>query len=75
MHVTCDGTSFVPSLKDISSFQQFYGKANELTLSVFNVDNIVTALVEDPYLVGNCSTNSVVAFQKGDGYMVLIPEL
>ena len=35
-------------------------------MSVFNVDNIVTALVEDPYLVGNCSTNSVVAFQNGE---------
>ena len=66
-NVTYDGTSFIPFPVDISSLEQSSdGKVNELTLSVFNVDNIVTALVEDPYLVGNCSTNSVVAFQNGE---------
>lgn len=66
-NVTYDGTSFIPFPVNISSLEQSAdGKVNELTLSVFNVDNIVTALVEDPYLVGNCSTNSVVAVQNGE---------
>ena len=65
-NVTYDGTSYIPFPVDISSLEQTSdGQVNELTLSVFNVDNIVTALVEDPFLVGNCTTNSVVAFQNG----------
>ena len=66
-NVTYDGTSYIPFPVDISSLEQTSdGQVNELTLSVFNVDNIVTALVEDPYIVGNCTTNSVVAFQNGE---------
>ena len=66
-NVTYDGTSFIPFPVNQSSIEQSSdGKVNELTLDVFNVDNIITALVEDPYLVGNCTTNSVVAFVNGE---------
>ena len=42
------------------------GKINELSMSIFNVDNIISVLVEDPYLVGNNSSNSVVAIVNGE---------
>jgi phage-related protein len=66
-NVSYDGTSYIPFPVNISSLEQSSdGKVNDLTLTVFNVDNIITALVEDPYLVGNCTTNSVVAFVNGE---------
>lgn len=66
-NVTYDGDSYIPFPVNQSSIEQSAdGKVNELTLSVFNVDNIITSLVEDPYIVGNCTTNSVVAFVNGE---------
>ena len=66
-NVTYDGTSYIPFPVNQSSISQSSdGQVNELTLDVFNVDNIITALVEDPYLVGNCTTNAVVAYVNGE---------
>ena len=62
-NVTYGGTSFVPYPVDISSISQGTdGKINELTLTVFNVDNIISTLVENPYLLGNNISNSCIAY-------------
>ena len=42
------------------------GQINELSLTMFNLDNIVSALVEDPFLVGNNQSNSCQAFVNGE---------
>ena len=66
-NVTYGGTSYIPFPVNISSIDQGSdGKINELTLSVFNVDNIVSALIEDPFISGNNSTNSVVGIVNGE---------
>lgn len=66
-NVLHQGDSYIPFPVNLSALEQSSdGKINELTLSVFNVDNIISALVEDPYLVGNCTTNSVVAYVNGE---------
>jgi hypothetical protein len=53
-NVTYDGDSYIPFPVDISNIAQGTdGKINELNLTIFNVDNIISALVEDPFLVGN----------------------
>jgi len=62
-NVTYGGTSFVPFPVDISSISQGTdGKINELTLTVFNVDNIISTLVENPYLLGNNISNACIAY-------------
>ena len=42
------------------------GSVDEITLDVFNVDNIITRLIEDPFLAGNNSSNSVTATVNGE---------
>jgi phage-related protein len=42
------------------------GKINELSLTLFNSDNIISALVEDPYLLGRANSNSVYATVNGE---------
>lgn len=42
------------------------GRVNELSLSVYNVDNLISVLVEDPYLVGTSNKNSVYAYINGE---------
>jgi phage-related protein len=61
-NVIHDGVSYIPFPVNLSGFDiNSDGKINELTLTIFNVDNIISALVEDPFLVGNNTSNSVVA--------------
>jgi len=65
-NVTYDGDSYIPFPVDISSLSQGTdGKINELTLTVFNVDNLISALVEDPFIVGNNTTWACVANVNG----------
>ena len=66
-NVTYGGSSFIPFPSQISSIEQSSdGKINELSLTVFNVDNIISALVEDPFLVGNNISNACQAFVNGE---------
>ena len=66
-NVTYGGSSFIPFPSQISSIEQASdGKINELSLTVFNVDNIISALVEDPFLVGNNTSNACQAFVNGE---------
>ena len=65
-NVTYDGESYIPFPIDITSIKQNQdGKIDDLTLTVFNVDNIISALVEDPFIVGNNITWSCVANVNG----------
>ena len=65
-NVTYDGESYIPFPINITSIKQNQdGKIDDLTLTVFNVDNIISALVEDPFIVGNNTSNSCVANVNG----------
>ncbi|MDC3305061.1 hypothetical protein OAV13_00915 [bacterium] len=66
-NVSLGGTSYIPYPVNASKISQgSEGTIDELTLEVFNVDNIITRLVEDPFLVGNNSSNSVTATVNGE---------
>ena len=66
-NVIHEGDSYIPFPSDISSIQQTGdGKINELSLTIFNLDNIISAIVEDPFLVGNNQSNSVQAHVNGE---------
>jgi len=66
-NVTYGSSSYMPYPVAIDSFDQGAdGKINDLSISLFNVDNIITSLIEDPYLVGNNISNSVVAYVNNE---------
>lgn len=66
-NVVHSGETYTPFPVNLSGMEQGSdGKINELSLSVFNVDNIISRLVEDPYLLGNNTSNSVVAYVNGE---------
>ena len=66
-NVSLGGTSYIPYPVNASKIGQgSEGTVDELTLEVFNVDNIITRLVEDPFLAGNNSSNSVTATVNGE---------
>lgn len=65
--VTYDGISYTPYPVNVSGLEQASdGKINELTLSVFNTDNLISYLVENPYLAGVNTSNSVSAYVNGE---------
>jgi len=50
-NVTHQGDSYIPFPVNISAINQSSdGQINELTLTMFNLDNIISALVQDPLL-------------------------
>src|SRR5210317_2118320 len=66
-NVSYGGTSYIPFPVNASRLGQgSEGSVDEITLDVFNVDNIITRLVEDPFLAGNNSSNSVTATVNGE---------
>lgn len=66
-NVSYAGTSYIPWPINVSGLEQASdGRVNELSLSVYNVDNVVSLLVEDPYLVGTSSANSVYGYVNGE---------
>lgn len=42
------------------------GKINEVTITISNFDNIISTFVENPFLAGNNSSNSVVALVNNE---------
>lgn len=65
--VKYDGISYTPYPINISGLEQASdGKVNELSLSVFNVDNYISSLVENPYLVGLNTSNSISTMVNGE---------
>lgn len=66
-NVTYDGISYIPFPVNVTGIEQASdGKINELTLSVFNVDNMLSQLVENPFLAGYNSSNAVMASVGGE---------
>lgn len=66
-NVSYGGTSYIPFPVNSSTISQgSEGAIEEVTIDIFNVDNIVTRLVEDPFLAGNNSSNSVQATVNGE---------
>jgi phage-related protein len=66
-NVTYGGVSYNPFPISISGIEQSSdGKINELTVTMFNVDNIISSLVENPYLAGNNISNSTMAHVNGE---------
>jgi len=66
-NVTFGGTSYVPYPIDSSGIElDSSGKVNEVTLTVSNFDNLITQLVENPFLVGNNNANAVTATVNGE---------
>jgi phage-related protein len=66
-NVTYGGTSYMPYPISISGVEQSSdGKINELSVTLFNVDNMISVLIEDPYLAGNNIANSTMAHVNGE---------
>ena len=66
-NVTYAGTSYQPFPVNISGIEQNSdGKINDLSLTLFNVDNMISVLVEDPNLLGNNTSNAVMATVNGE---------
>ena len=66
-NVVFDTKTYIPfPLNSTAIDQSSDGKINELTLTMFNFDNIVSRLVEDPFLAGNNTSNSVQATVNGE---------
>jgi phage-related protein len=66
-NVTYGGTSYIPFPINSTSFSQGNdGKVDEITIDIFNVDNVITRLVEDPFLAGNNSSNAVTGYVNGE---------
>lgn len=65
--VLSDSVAYTPVPIEVSGFEQSSdGKINDISLKVFNFDNIISAIVEDPFLVGNNTSNSVYAIVNGE---------
>ena len=61
-NVTFDGDSYSPYPINISPINQASdGEINEITVSVFNFENTISALVENPFIAGNNKANSAMA--------------
>ena len=66
-NVTYGGVTYSPFPINLTGLEQASdGKINELSLSVFNVDNMISYLVENPYLAGINTSNSVSARVNGE---------
>lgn len=66
-NVTYAGKSYLAFPVNFSSVEQSNdGKISEIQLTMFNFDNIITSLVEDPYLVGNNTSNACQATVNGE---------
>ena len=66
-NVSYGGTTYLPFPVSITGIEQSSdGKINELSVTMFNVDNIISRLVEDPYLAGNNISNATMAHINGE---------
>jgi len=66
-NVSYGGTSYIPFPVNASKLGMgSEGSVDEITLDIFNVDNIITRLIEDPFLAGNNASNSVTATVNGE---------
>lgn len=65
--VLYDGTEYIPYPVNFSAIETGSdGKINEVTITMSNFDNIISTFVENPFLVGNNTSNSVVALVNNE---------
>lgn len=66
-NVTYGGITYNPFPIGITTMDQSSeGRINELTVTMFNGDNLISAIVENPYISGNNISNSVLAHVNGE---------
>lgn len=66
-NVSMGSTTYMPFPVQSSGLEQGAdGKISDVTLTVYNVDNIISGLVENPHLAGNNASNSVMAIVNGE---------
>ena len=66
-NVTFGAQSYVPYPIDSTGIQlDSTGKINQITLRISNYDNLITTLVENPFLVGNNKSNGTTATVNGE---------
>lgn len=60
--VKYDNLEYIPFPVDFTGLETSSdGKINEVSLTISNFDNIISTFVENPFLAGNNSSNSVIA--------------
>lgn len=65
--VKFDGKNYQPYPMESGSIGlDSTGKINDISISISNYDNLITQLVESPYLVGNNSSNATTATVNGE---------
>ena len=66
-NVTYDGSSYQPYPLNVSSLEQKSdGEINEIEVTLFNFENTISALIEDPFIAGNNKNNSAMAIVNGE---------
>lgn len=66
-NVTYGGSSYAPYPLNVSSIEQKNdGEINELSVTLFNFENTISALIEDPFIAGNNKNNSAMAIVNGE---------
>lgn len=66
-NVTYGGSSYTPYPLNVSSIEQKNdGEINELSVTLFNFENTISALIEDPFIAGNNKNNSAMAIVNGE---------
>jgi phage-related protein len=66
-NVSYRGDNYLPypiAIDDISTGSD--GGINRVTVKVSNYDNVVTSFIENPFLVGNVTSNSAVGYVNGE---------
>ena len=65
--VEYDDVKYIPYPVNFSAVETGSdGKINEVTITISNFDNIISTFVENPFLAGNNSSNSVVALVNNE---------
>ncbi len=66
-NVTYDGSSYQPYPLNVSAMEQKSdGEINEVEVTLFNFENTISALIEDPFIAGNNKNNSAMAVVNGE---------
>ena len=66
-NVTYDGSSYQPYPLNVSAMEQKSdGEINEVEVTLFNFENTIGALIEDPFIAGNNKTHSAMAVVNGE---------
>ena len=66
-NVTYDGSSYQPYPLNVSAMEQKSdGEINEVEVTLFNFENTISALIEDPFIAGNNKNNSAMAIVNGE---------